>query len=135
MQLTAIDWTNLRQRLTAALDHEIDDTAWEALRSLPGEALDAELPWRIEALRPQVPEQGTIYLRPIRQLSAPISAIHCSLCGDPLPAPGRFRCDFCAMAAQLVLEQPVQIIGALVSTVTTGGAPAGENSAGPSWIE
>ncbi len=55
--------------------------------------------------------QGTIYFRPIRSLPFDVPPGICSLCGDPLPASGRFRCDPCAIAAQLVLGQPIQIAG------------------------
>ena len=80
----------IRQQLTRALGHDLDETSWQALR----------------ALRPQVPTQGTIYFRPIHSHSVDAPDTR-PLCGGPLPASGRFRCDPCAIAAQLVLGQPI----------------------------
>lgn len=135
MNSTATDRPITGQQLTQALGHEIDDTSWEVLKALPAEAVGPELIWRIEALRPQIPAQGTIYLHPIRPQAvdaAPPGT--CSLCGDPLPAPGRFRCDLCAIAAQLILGQPVQFIGTIVATAQSGPLTKGEEISGAAWI-
>ncbi len=114
MNSVETDWEIIRQQLTHALGHEIDETSWQALHALSAEVVRAELIWRIEAFHPQVPTQGTTYLHPIRELSATPGT--CSLCCDPLPAPGRFRCDPCAIAAHLVLGQPVQLVGVTAPT-------------------
>ena len=59
------------------------------------------LGWRTAAMRPQVPERGSI---PV--LVARVGATtpgHCLSCGEPL-APGRTaRCALCVRAAQVVL--------------------------------
>ena len=78
----------------------------------------------MEDLRPQVPVRGTIYFRSIRSLSADVPDT-CSLCGDPLPAVGRFRCDSCAIAAQLVLDQPIQLAGLTAQQHHTSPLPEG----------
>jgi len=52
--------------------------------------------------------QGTIYFQPIRSLLADAPGT-CPLCGDTLPAVGRLRCDPRAIAAQMVLGQPIQL--------------------------
>ena len=78
----------------------------------------------MEALRLQVPMRGTIYFRPIRSLSADVPGT-CSLCGDPLPAVGRFRCDPCAIAAQLVRGQPIQLAGLTAQQQHTSPLPKG----------
>jgi hypothetical protein len=135
MNSTATDRSSIRQQLTQALGHEIDDTSWEVLEALPAEAVGPELIWRVEALRPQVPAQGTIYLHPIRPQAVDVAPPGtCSLCGDPLPAPGRFRCDSCAIAAQLVLGQPVQFIGTIAATAQSSSLTKGEEISGAAWI-
>src|SRR5713226_2822448 len=135
MNSTATDRSSIHQQLTQALGHEIDDTSWKALEALPAEAVGPELIWRIEALRPQIPAQGTIYLHPIRpQAVDAASPGTCSLCGDPLPAPGRFRCDLCAIAAQLILGQPVQLIGANVAAAHSGSLIQDEEIARTAWM-
>jgi hypothetical protein len=62
---------------------------------------EAALGWRVEAMRPQVPERGPIPVLVAREVST--NPGHCLSCGDPL-APGRtIRCGLCVRAAQLVL--------------------------------
>jgi hypothetical protein len=123
MTSTEPDWETIRQQLTSALGHDLDETAWQALSALSLK-ITGELIWRVEALRPQVPVRGTIYFRPIRSLSADAPGT-CSLCGDPLPAVGRFRCDSCAIAAQLVLGQPIQLAGLTARQQHTNLLPKG----------
>ena len=135
MNSTATDRSIIRQQLTQALGHEIDDTSWEVLEALPAEAVGAELIWRVEALRPQVPAQGTIYLHPIRPQAVDVAPPGtCFLCGDPLPAPGRFRCDPCAIAAQLVLAQPVQLVGITGPAAHARPRANGDGGAESPWI-
>jgi hypothetical protein len=72
--------------------------------------------WRTDLVHggtaPQAPERGTIfYLMPIRAISSAEPG-PCPLCGHPLPVPGRFRCDPCTLATQLVLGQPLELVGA-----------------------
>ncbi len=123
MTSTEPNWEAIRQQLTSALGHDLDETAWQALSALSPE-IAAELTWRVEDLRPQVPVRGTIYFRPIRSLSADVPDT-CSLCGDPLPAVGRFRCDPCAIAAQLMLGQPIQLAWLTVQQRHTSPLPKG----------
>ncbi len=109
MTYTESDWEIILQRLTKALGHDLDETSWQALSDISPE-ITGELTWRVEALRPQVPMRGTIYFRPIRSLSADVPGT-CSLCGDPLPAVGRFRCDPCAIAASWCSVSPFSLLG------------------------
>ena len=123
MTSTEPGWETIHQQLTSALGHNLDEASWQTLSALSSE-IAGELPWRVEALRPQVPVQGTIYFRPIRSLSVDAPGT-CSLCGDPLPAAGRFRCDPCAIAAQLVLSQPIQVSGLTHTSHLPKGGEAG----------
>ena len=64
-------------------------------------AEDAELEWRMTAMRPQVPRSGPIPFLVARETTR--MAGRCLSCGDPL-TPGRaVRCARCASAAQMVL--------------------------------
>lgn len=54
------DWEIIRQQLTSALGHDLDETSWQALSALSSE-ITRELIWRVEALRPQVHMRETIY--------------------------------------------------------------------------
>jgi hypothetical protein len=62
---------------------------------------EAELGWRIEAMRPQVPERGPIPVLVARAVSP--SPGHCLSCGEPLPPERPMRCALCVRAAQVVL--------------------------------
>ena len=62
---------------------------------------EAELGWRLAAMRPQVPLRGPIPVLVAREVSP--TPDHCLSCGEPL-APGRaVRCGLCVCAAQVVL--------------------------------
>jgi hypothetical protein len=63
---------------------------------------EVKVEWRVEAMRPQVPERGPIPVLVAREVSAIPG--HCLSCGEPL-APGRtVRCALCVRAAQWVLR-------------------------------
>ena len=135
MNSAATDQSIMRQQLTQILGHEIDDPSWELLEALPVGTICAELIWRVEALLPQVPAQGTLFFHPLRPQSGDAApSDSCFLCGNPLPATGRFRCDFCAIAAQLVLEQPVQYVGVTIPAARASASTTGEDVAGSEWI-
>src|SRR5258707_10670828 len=102
-------WEGIRMQLTRALGHDLAEPSWQAVQSIPP-AMAGALVWRVEALRPQIPERGTIYLMPIRAISSAEPGTR-PLCGHPLPVPGRFRCDPCTLATQFVLGQPLQLVG------------------------
>jgi hypothetical protein len=62
-----------------------------------------EVAWRIAAMRPQVPASGPVPLLLARSgIHFPL--VSCCSCGDPLPAPHRYRCDPCTAAVIAVLE-------------------------------
>jgi hypothetical protein len=63
---------------------------------------DAEIAWRIAAMRPQVPVRGPIPLLIARE-SNPAPAC-CVSCGNPIPAHRRYRCAPCARATWIVLH-------------------------------
>lgn len=62
---------------------------------------EAELGWRVEAMRPQVPLRGPIPVLVACEVA--VSPGNCLSCGEAL-APGRtVRCALCVRAAQRVL--------------------------------
>ena len=71
----------------------------EVLALLASEA--AEIAWRVEAMRPQVPPRGAIPLLVARDL--PVAAGRCLSCGEPIAASQAYRCRFCVEAARTVL--------------------------------
>jgi hypothetical protein len=63
---------------------------------------NAEIAWRVAAMRPQVPLRGAI---PLLMARLGIPALnHCISCGDPIPAQRRYRCAPCARATWAVLH-------------------------------
>jgi hypothetical protein len=66
-------------------------------------AEDADVAWRVDAMRPQVPERGPI---PILVAHEEASARGCCFsCGDQLNEGVLFRCALCARAAWIVLHE------------------------------
>lgn len=61
-----------------------------------------EVLWRVRALHAQVKPQGAILFVPFFP-DVPDAAGVCLLCGDPLSASCRWRCEQCVVAAKLVL--------------------------------
>jgi hypothetical protein len=70
---------------------------------------DAEVAWRIEAMRPQVPVRGPIPALIARR--GPYSSTGCISCGMPLAENAGFRCAACARAAWLVLNEVREGVG------------------------
>ena len=71
---------------------------------------EAQLGWRIAAMRPKVPVQGPIPVLVARDVSS--TPGHCLSCGELL-APGRtVRCALCVRAAQVVLGWIREGVGA-----------------------
>jgi hypothetical protein len=66
-------------------------------------AEDADVAWRVAAMRPQVPQRGPIPVVIARE-GEPSSGC-CVSCGEHLPAGVTFRCSACAQAAWLVLHE------------------------------
>jgi hypothetical protein len=65
---------------------------------------EAEVLWRADAMRPQVPRIGPIPVLAARpEVSARPGA--CLSCGDPLPPGNRHRCRHCVRAAWRVLRE------------------------------
>jgi hypothetical protein len=65
-------------------------------------AEDAEVAWRVDAMRSQVPRNGPIPFLVAREGGFAIGC--CRSCGDPIEPDRRFRCRLCVQAAQLVLQ-------------------------------
>ncbi len=62
---------------------------------------EAEIEWRVAAMRPQMPARGPVPFLVARQ--SEVAAGSCPSCGDSLP-PGRtYRCPPCAKASRLVV--------------------------------
>jgi hypothetical protein len=84
----------------------LDRTA-EVLTLLAAE--DAEVAWRVVAMRPQVPSRGPIPVLVARD--APPVTGSCISCGDPLVASRATRCVPCARAVWLVLHDVREGVG------------------------
>ena len=66
---------------------------------------DAEVAWRIEAMRPQVPRSGAIPILLARPEARTAPRGTCVSCGDPLAADRRVRCAPCVAAVERVLNE------------------------------
>ena len=66
-------------------------------------AEDAEVAWRLAAMRPQVPQRGPIPILVVRDFAP--RAGGCVSCGDRLVDGRLARCGACARAAWLVLHE------------------------------
>ena len=66
-------------------------------------AEDAEVAWRLAAMRPQVPRRGPIPFLVVRRVGA--GGGGCLSCGGALGAGRAYRCAPCAQAAWLVLHE------------------------------
>ncbi len=64
---------------------------------------DADVAWRVAAMRPQVPIRGPIPLLVARNTRPVVG--HCITCGDRFSLAGTFRCSPCTRAAWLVLHE------------------------------
>jgi hypothetical protein len=64
---------------------------------------DAEVAWRVAAMRPQVAAKGPIPILIARDTSPKVGC--CISCGDPLAENSKYRCTWCARAAWLVLGE------------------------------
>lgn len=95
-------------RSRAELAQRLLDRKAEVLALLAAE--DAEVAWRVVAMRPQVPRRGPIPVLSARKVTP--EAGRCDSCGEPL-GPGRsYRCGPCARAAWLVLHELREGVGA-----------------------
>ncbi len=65
-------------------------------------AVEGEVGWRIEAMRPQLTAQSAIHLLLARP-GIPFEPRSCCSCGDALAASDRYRCGPCVAAAVAVL--------------------------------
>ncbi len=67
----------------------------------------AAVSWRVEAMRPQIPERGAVPFL-VALSGIPPSPSVCPSCGEPFTPIGYTpRCHRCTMAAQRALGQPV----------------------------
>ena len=88
-------------RSRAELAQRLLDRTAEVLALLAAE--DAEVAWRVEAMRPQVPPRGPIPFLKARD-AAP-AAGGCLSCGDALGEGRAYRCARCAEAAWAALHE------------------------------
>ena len=79
------------------------DRSDESDRSHPTPPVEAEVAWRLAAMRPQVPETGAVPLL-IARPDAPTPAGTCLSCGDPLSGGAVYRCRPCVEAAVRAIE-------------------------------
>ena len=84
--------------LAALIEHKPD-----LIRLLGTEA--AEVGWRAEAMRPQVPPTGTIPILLARPEAKHAPRGTCLSCGDPLPEGRLSRCGPCVRAVEQVLNE------------------------------
>jgi hypothetical protein len=66
-------------------------------------AEDVEVAWRIEAMRPQVPQRGAIPVLVARDVRPTPGS--CVSCGELLHEDVAFRCSLCARATWVVLHE------------------------------
>lgn len=64
----------------------------------------AEVRWRADAMRAQLPTTGPIPVLAARPVTDWVPR-KCSSCGDPLGPTSRYRCDLCVRAALKVLRE------------------------------
>jgi hypothetical protein len=70
------------------------------------ETLDAAIAWRVEVMRPQIPQRGPIPFLVTRPEAAKTDTTgHCGSCGDPLLDGRRYRCAPCQAAAWQALNE------------------------------
>jgi hypothetical protein len=67
------------------------------------ESEEAEVAWRIAAMRPQVTVRGPVPVLTARSLESMPGC--CTSCGDSLNPPYRYRCEPCIRAAWAVLRE------------------------------
>jgi len=66
-------------------------------------AEDADVAWRVAAMRPQVPRRGAIPMLIARQVTSSLG--RCISCGERLHEGVMVRCSPCARAAWVVLHE------------------------------
>jgi hypothetical protein len=64
---------------------------------------DAEVTWRVQAMLPQIPENGPVPFLIAREAVEPQAGC-CLSCGELLAGDDRYRCTPCGRAANLALE-------------------------------
>ncbi len=87
-------------RQTEALARRLLERTGEVMALLADE--DAEVSWRVEVMRPQVPAQGPIPFLKARNVAPAFGG--CLSCGDTLSEGRTYRCASCARAAWTVLH-------------------------------
>jgi hypothetical protein len=86
-------------RVQEALARQLLEAKPAVLALLAAE--EAEVAWRIAAMRPQVPRCGPIPFLVAREVE--VDPGRCLSCGDALRSDQRVRCGYCVRAAQAVL--------------------------------
>lgn len=85
------------------LAREVLSHKLEVLPLVQAEEEEAEVRWRVDAMRPQVPRTGPIPLLVAQDGSG--SERGCLSCGGTLDGDNQYRCRWCARAARLVLDE------------------------------
>ena len=87
-------------RSGAALAERLLEQKAEVLDLLSDE--DAEVAWRVAAMRPRVPTTGPILILVVRETT--LGPGRCVSCGDALGPDRPYRCAPCSVATRLVLD-------------------------------
>ena len=90
-------------QLTADLRSALIEHKTQLLHLLAAD--DAEVRWRVEAMRPRVPASGVIPPMYARQLVSPTPDGDCLSCGELLTPGNKYHCEPCVKAAWLVLRE------------------------------
>lgn len=98
-------WLEPGSRVPADLLAEIRKNKAQLLQLLEADTVahSAEVAWRVDAFRPQVPATGPIPTLGARPGTV-FAAGSCTCCGDPLQPGSRYRCEPCVEAAWWVLR-------------------------------
>ena len=91
-----------REGLDDALRGAVREQKAALLAQLAAE--EAQVAWRVEAMRPQALQLGGILFLEARPDVAALDGV-CWSCGDPLDVGSRVRCGRCVRAAQLVIDE------------------------------
>lgn len=68
------------------------------------QGIDEDVEWRVQAMLPQIPENGPVPFLIATEAVAPQAGC-CLSCGEPLGADDRYRCTPCGRAANIALER------------------------------
>jgi hypothetical protein len=73
-------------------------------QSLEYSGIDEDIEWRVQAMLPQIPDNGPVPFLIAREAVEPLAGC-CLSCGEPLGSDDRYRCMPCGRAANIALER------------------------------